>query len=507
MGSILYKNLLPALSWTLIHSLWQGLLLTVLAGLVVLGTKRSPAALRYNLLCILFFLFLGGVAYTFFLEWNNVRGQQGSENKTAFHPELLFDLSLLGQWKDKAILFVNMHAHWIMMSWLMIFLFKSGRMIMDLLYIRRLRFNKMPVTESYWTDRIQMLARELGIRRNVSLVTSVLVKVPVVIGHFKPIILVPIGVLSHLPPGEVEAVLLHELAHIRRNDYVVNFIQRLSELIFFFNPGLLWVSSLLRVERENCCDDMAISRTQNKVQFVEALIRCKELAVHRPGYALGFFAKSNLLLQRITRIAYNNNKALSSFEAGFFILNLVALVVLLSGMGNANVPAPATRSVVAVQTKSSPALPASADSELILDQKASELDHKEKQARSVRPSPMRQPVQKVESFVDVRKGEATVVPSESSLDPGPLRIILSNENSYDESDLAMREEMEAQRMQADRDRMQMEKQRAQAALDREQAALDRIQAAKDRQQAQKDWEQARRDRQQVIRDRQGYGLQ
>jgi len=89
-----------------------------------------------------------------------------------------------------------------------------------------------------------------------------------VIGLVKPAILVPLGLLSNLPPGQVEAVLLHELAHIRRKDYLVNLLQSFAEAIFFFNPAVLWISSLIREERENCCYDIAIGGIKNKNKFI-----------------------------------------------------------------------------------------------------------------------------------------------------------------------------------------------------------------------------------------------
>ena len=120
-----------------------------------------------------------------------------------------------------------------------------------------------------------------------SLLESAIVKVPVVIGLLKPVILLPLGLLSNLPPDQVEAVLLHELAHIRRKDYLVNLLQSFAEVVFFFNPALLWISSLMREERENCCDDVAISHIKNKKQFIHALVAFQEYAMHHPNEQRG----------------------------------------------------------------------------------------------------------------------------------------------------------------------------------------------------------------------------
>jgi beta-lactamase regulating signal transducer with metallopeptidase domain len=248
MHSSFVDKLIPALTWTLVHSLWQGLVLTVLASVVLLLTRRTTAALRYALLCALFFCFLVGVLGSFLLEWTT--GYQPADQRFAIatsanslSPSLVF-----GKLTEQVTFFLNANAQWIVLSWLFVFLFRSVRMIKDLVQVGLLRTQNILAARKDWTVRVQLLASELGIRKTVPLIESARVSIPVVIGYFKPLILVPVGLLNHLPPGEVEAVLLHELAHIRRHDYLVNVIQRIAEAVLFFNPGLLWVSSLLRAE-------------------------------------------------------------------------------------------------------------------------------------------------------------------------------------------------------------------------------------------------------------------
>jgi hypothetical protein len=165
------------------------------------------------------------------------------------------------------------------------------------------------------------------------------------------------GMLNQMPPSQVEAVLLHELAHIRRHDYLVNFIQRLSELVFFFNPALLWVSSLLRAEREVCCDEMTISHTGNKLQFVEALIHCKEYSMYTPNYAIGFFGPQKLLHHRLNRILSNNNKMLSRFETGFFVISILLLTGLILGKGRGETSARSAQIVPMAQVRPEPGGP------------------------------------------------------------------------------------------------------------------------------------------------------
>jgi bla regulator protein blaR1 len=168
------------------------------------------------------------------------------------------------------------------------------------------------------------------IAKDVLLLQSELIKVPVVIGFLKPVILVPLGLLSQLPTEQVEAVLLHELAHIRRRDYLVNLIQNLAETVFFFNPALLWISELVREERENCCDDIAIGEVENKNEFIHALIAFQEYNLSRDlGNArIAFAGKRNHLLNRVKRIVYNENKKLNAMEKSIFIFSIVTVSLL-----------------------------------------------------------------------------------------------------------------------------------------------------------------------------------
>lgn len=325
MNLFILNKLLAAITWTLVHSLWQGLTVAILAGAILLLTKHSTAARRYSLLLGLFATFLAGAVVTFFIEYN-------SHVKPVEQVDIV-GFTFLSQWLEQATVFLNNHSIWIALGWFIIFLFKSERMIKDMAAIKSFCKSNTQEPEPRWLLKMQSLSNAMAIRKTVQLLESTRVKVPVVIGHLKPLILVPVGLLNNLPPAQVEAVLLHELAHIRRHDYLVNLLQRLSELVFFFNPALLWLSSLLRVERESCCDEMAINHTGNKLQFAEALIYCKEYSMRIPNYAMGFFGQKKLLFHRLDRIVSNRNKTLSRFEFGFVSLSLILLSCLLMNTG------------------------------------------------------------------------------------------------------------------------------------------------------------------------------
>jgi beta-lactamase regulating signal transducer with metallopeptidase domain len=500
MSFLTSNHLLPSLTWTLLHSLWQGLLLTVLAGLVLLLTRRSTAALRYAVLCTLFFLFLGGVSLTFLAEWNARLQTAVSIDRdiqsTGFFPPPLF----LRNWVEQLTFFLNKNAQWIVLAWLVVFLYKSARMLVETSYIRALRRYKTLMPDVQWTTNVQTLACVLCIRKTVSLLESALVKVPVVIGHFKPLILMPVGLLNHLPPGEIEAVLLHELAHIRRHDFLVNFIQRLAEALFFFNPGLLWVSSLLRVEREACCDEMAISHTKNKLQFVQALIGCKKHSLSAPAYAIGLFGKKNVLHWRLDRIVTNCNKTLSPFEAAFFALNLMVLTIILSGWGSGTkflVPSAVVRADTAQSSLSKVTTLTPEEQHpdkkkvthvLVRELRAATTNERSSQSLNQNISEIRQPA------VD-RKSKSAILENVTDIHVQfrPDKEWIHEIGNIQETAVEMRDQQERDRLQAEIDRTQAHK-------DREQAAKEREQAEKDRQQAEKDRDEARKLRERAAED-------
>ena len=141
-------------------------------------------------------------------------------------------------------------------------------------------------------------------------------------------ILFPCGMLTSMSADEVEAILVHELAHIRRHDFAVNMLQNIVEIIFFFNPAVLWVSSLVKAERENCCDDIAVSHSCNKRLYINALMTFGQVYEYRPpvlANALG--GNTNQLMHRIKRIIYNDNKTLNNMEKKFLAAGIILTCV------------------------------------------------------------------------------------------------------------------------------------------------------------------------------------
>ncbi|MHC4501112.1 MAG: M56 family metallopeptidase [Planctomycetota bacterium] len=195
--------------------------------------------------------------------------------------------------------------------------------------LQRLRRKMVKPVDASLHSKLKALAELLGIRRAVQLVESALVQVPTVVGWLKPVILLPASALTGLSPEQMEAILAHELAHIKRLDYLVNMLQTVVEILGFYHPAVWWVSHKIRVERENCCDDLAVSVSGDEVRYARALTLLEEI---RGGQAaLAVAAGGGSLLGRIRRLLCKASQEDSRSGWGvLFCVLLVCICVVLA---------------------------------------------------------------------------------------------------------------------------------------------------------------------------------
>ena len=556
------ERFLQAFSWMLVHSLWQGLLLAVMTALLLQFTKRAPARLRYNIIFIQFVLFILACIWTFF------RGMSGPSagivpltSAIGQNASQLLSINAINVqlFADACAAYISTHASMLVLLWAVFFTFRSFRMVQGLIYLQKTKHRYTLVTPD-WQERLMLLCNKLHISKSVRLLESARVKVPMVIGHLKPVILMPAGLLTGLPVEQLEAVLLHELAHIRRHDYMVNLLQNLCETVYFFNPGLLWISGLLRDEREHCCDDIALGETGNKKEFIQALISFKEHAMYSHASAVAFPGKKNQLLQRVSRIINNKNQPLGTGEKVFFMASVLLLTAILStaaitqlrsveGLVFSKQHNTARNDVPVKQPQLSGVTPK--DSTAPVKPADPVIQQKEHLVNNVKLTPpvitrhatiTREPdkhyeeklladdIQREQPDDDRRRDEMTptrpqytarnaqrenwsdykeaYVP-ENKRRPNrlsELRLIADGRElkltAYEiTAEEHQREEARLAHLQAQKDKLQADRDREQAEKDRQQADKDREQAIRDRIQADKDREQARLDRLQAEKDR------
>ena len=501
-----------AFCWMLLHSLWQGLILTMLAGLVMSFTKKTNANIRYNLLVALMAAFLISAAITFTYEWQAF----GNTSQWISANRWRLVNTTQGQWLTAIATYCSHHAIGLLAIWWVLFCVKCWQLGRGVLYLRHIRKGAVQIPAAEWQVRMDIFTEKLQLRKPVHLLESSLTKVPVVIGHFKPVIYMPLGLLTSLPPAQLEAVLLHELAHIRRHDYIINLLQHLAEAVFCCNPGLLWVSALLKQEREHCCDDLALQHTGKKKTLIQALVSFKEYALYGTALTPAFPGQKQHLVQRATRLLQGSNTPLNTRERAFCFVSMLMIALLLGALGTKKIFSTDNTHQRLVQAISHSQLP---KTRILTIPDKPEPDQQQKrihvQKRTVKPLPEqgdkhkqitadRQKTHKETWQEDYNR---TVTSADISynhstqIDYGKMRETADHERQQADRD---RIQAELDRQQAARDRIQADKDRQRADLDRAQAEKDRIQADKDRAQAQRDMARAERDRLLAIQDRQSH---
>jgi Zn-dependent protease with chaperone function len=269
------------LGWTLIQFLWQGTVIAILfAGVRVLAGRSVTVHARYILSCCVLGIMVAVPVVTFFV-------------RPAAPPLTSWPLPSPDSW--------HTFLPWLVAAWFSGVLVLTVRLIGGWRVAARLRSTGVRPAQPEWHQRLETLISRVGVSRPVQLLISPLVEVPTVVGWLKPVILAPVGALTGLPPSHVEALLAHELAHIRRYDYLVNMLQSIAEAVLFYHPAVWWISGQVRAERELCCDDIAVQASGDVVTYVHALAELESYRHVRSGHALA--ANGGSLLDRIRRLA------------------------------------------------------------------------------------------------------------------------------------------------------------------------------------------------------------
>lgn len=300
MQHLFQSAFLQALGYAIANSLWQTAFLWILyTGVSALPSLSSAARYRLAVLVqltgFIWFLFTfrfyygqaahawqlpGGTTDPFATVGNTIPG---------FYDRIL-------NWVLKAELLLP----YLSMAYLLLMAFLCIRWITGYRRTQRVRSNglvKMPVE---WRLFVQRTAGQLGLRRKVWVSLSAMVASPLTIGFWKPVILVPVASINHLSIVQMEAVLLHELAHIKRCDYLVNMVLSVVEIALFFNPFTQLIRKSIYKERENSCDDWVLQFQYEATDYAEALLRIACLPV--PSFAMAAAGKKNDLLVRVKRM-------------------------------------------------------------------------------------------------------------------------------------------------------------------------------------------------------------
>jgi beta-lactamase regulating signal transducer with metallopeptidase domain len=280
MNALVANHLIEAVGWSLLSSLWQCALVALIAaaGLKLRGSRSSK--LNYSVYCLALVVALLWSAGTFGAKVRpSERRQLSAINFPRAEPGRFApgsDITAAPP-SNSGGFDLNRAMPTLVTAWILGVLLMSMRLLVASRWIKRLRRSALPWDNREWQEKFRGWSDELGLRRAAKLCATTLMDVPAVIGHWKPIVLLPAAILTQLTPRQLEAVIMHELMHIRRNDYLVNLLQMACEILFFFNPAIWWLSRSIRVERENCCDDLVAARAGGGLAYAKALVRLEEL--------------------------------------------------------------------------------------------------------------------------------------------------------------------------------------------------------------------------------------
>jgi beta-lactamase regulating signal transducer with metallopeptidase domain len=331
-----------AIAWTVVHSIWQGMAIAIVTSLILIGLRNKSANHRYKILSIAMISVLISAAITMKYYLNQSEMSVG-QNFVLTNQSPMIDHGFTAvdgahetgyaqNIYEEISRYINNNILFIIVIWFVGLCISILRLLGGISYVYVLRTRMNFAVDTYWQELLDNLKSKLDITKTIELAESALVRSPIVVGLIKPMILFPIGAINRLSESEVEGILAHELAHIMRHDYLINIIQNIVESLFYYHPGIWWLSNQLRTERENCCDDIAIQLTSNPLQYAKSLVAAQDMAFYTPALAMAFAGEKNQsqLMLRINRILTQPTNLVNTWEKWISSSVLLGLIVVIS---------------------------------------------------------------------------------------------------------------------------------------------------------------------------------
>jgi beta-lactamase regulating signal transducer with metallopeptidase domain/LysM repeat protein len=343
LEDILSQEIVHKLGWTLLHSVWQGCVVALLLVVLLRVLRKSSANLRYLIACLGLAVIVLLPVVTFYVvpapaPTSDLESVSSSPVPVTGRLHEVYDPDMPLQraaeymqmnisWKQRAMNFYASALPYIVFGWLIGVLALSLWHLGGWAHLQRLKRQKVNQVDPSLKGKLRNLAERLKVTRPVKLIKSALVQIPTVVGWFRPMILMPASALAGLSPEQLEALLAHELAHIRRYDYLVNMLQTVVEILGFYHPVVWWVSYKIRVERENCCDDLAVSVCGDKVCYARALTSMEETRFAQSELAVA--ASGGSLSRRIRRLIGAGSAEKNRFGNMPLVISILLIMALM----------------------------------------------------------------------------------------------------------------------------------------------------------------------------------
>ncbi len=343
-----YTAVLYALGWAIAHSLWQMGILWLTFQLFFGFRKNQKPAVRYAGSIT---LIVGGFSWFLITFFNQFRQYQLFNRYLEQLPvsdprglDLGTTLKDSGAWLDSSTLFTLFEKYIPFRSagYLIILILLTVRLINAYAFTQRLKSTGLIPAGEYLDNKLSQFVKMLRIPGTVKIYLSELIDVPATIGFLKPVILLPIATMTQLSSDQVEAIILHELAHIRRRDYLLNMVVAVMETVLFFNPFVHLLTVNLKKERELFCDDFVVSFNKNPRNYASALLSVEKMRRNQEMIlAVAATGHDGVLLTRVKRIL---NIKTTSIQYKEKIVALVFISILLSTLAWIN-PVPVEKPV------------------------------------------------------------------------------------------------------------------------------------------------------------------
>ncbi len=348
LENILSQEIVQKIGWTLLHFIWQAAVLAILLAILLRLLRKSTPSLRYIIACLALALIVLLPAVTIQLVPVSVT-QMAIHIEPAPAPAVLATEEIpiaetivlekpvqldsvapvsADFWKQRAVATLEPALPYIVSGWLVGVFGLSLWHLGGWTQLQRLKRRMVKQVDDTLHSKLKVLAQRLKVKQTVQLMESALVQIPTVVGWLRPVILLPASALTGLSSEQLEAILAHELAHIKRFDYLLNILQTIVEILGFYHPAVWWVSHKIRTERENCCDDLAVGILGDRVCYARALTSMEEIRAGRGQLAVA--ASGGNLSKRICRLVGKDSAEKTGFSwipATTAILLILALVI------------------------------------------------------------------------------------------------------------------------------------------------------------------------------------
>lgn len=344
-----HSPFLQALGVSILHSLWQTFIIWVIYKLISQSVKQLTSNGRYLLSTYGIFASFVWFVYTLVITVNQVTAV--AQGVPAENPALAtVSGNTLFLFAASAVQRISAFMPYLSLGYIFLLIFLGGKLVISFYKVHNLTHSNLLEPPENIAAFTMHASHRMGIKRKILVWISETISVPATTGLFKPVILIPVASLNNLSPDQLEAIILHELAHIRRNDYFINAIISVIETILFFNPFIVLLSRVMKQERENCCDDNVIIYRYDPHSYASALLTIAQSFNGKPQLAVAALSGKKQLFSRIKRIT---GKPLENSQLNYG-QRLLALLVISMVIFSVSWITPATRVNHTRQTEGKP---------------------------------------------------------------------------------------------------------------------------------------------------------